>query len=85
MKTVHESGKERRLLQRASRIRQSESDRADRWEYSLLSSSTTNQWNSRHQIYETDGKSIFKSSNDKIRRNNSTYLREYFLVIKRSD
>jgi len=30
MKTVHESGKERRLLQRASRIRQSESDRADR-------------------------------------------------------
>jgi len=47
METVNESGKERWLLQSAGRVRQSKSDRADRWEHGLVSSSTTNEWNSR--------------------------------------
>lgn len=47
METVDEGGKEWRLLQSASGIRQSESDRADRREHGLVSSSTTNEWNSR--------------------------------------
>lgn len=47
METVDEGGKERRLLQSAGGVRQSESDRADRREHGLVSSSTTNAWNSR--------------------------------------
>lgn len=47
METVDKGGKERRLLQSAGRVRQSESDRADRREHGLVSSSTTNEWISR--------------------------------------
>lgn len=47
METLDEGGKERRLLQGAGGVRQSESDRADRREHGVVSSSTTNEWNSR--------------------------------------
>lgn len=47
MEAVDEGGKEGRLLQSAGRIRQSESDRADRREDGLVPSSATNEWSSR--------------------------------------
>lgn len=47
METVDEGWKERRLLQGAGGVRQSKSDWANRREHGLVSSSTTNVWNSR--------------------------------------
>ena len=47
VETVDEGGEERRLLQSAGGVRQSESDRADRREHGLVTSSATNEWNSR--------------------------------------
>lgn len=82
MEAVDEGGKERRLLQSAGRIRQSESDRADRREDGLVPSSATNEWSSRlpvqsssqfvaNQVDNQHSGHQFKIARQKIETNSS--------------